>query len=198
MSSSACVECTIEFPESDMVKYGQSYICADCKPIFFQKLKEGGEVSTHSKFAGFWLRVAATIIDSIIIVVIYYAALMVLGLGMFGLGSNLNINDPASADEGLAMGMMFVFVYLFCNFVLPALYECIMVHKWGATVGKMACGIKVVNADESKLSVGKSIGRHFAKYLNAFTLGLAYIIVGVDDEKRGIHDMICGTRVVPK
>ena len=40
-------------------------------------------------------------------------------------------------------------------------YEVLMLHYWGATLGKMACGIKVVRPDGSGLGWGVSFGRYF-------------------------------------
>jgi hypothetical protein len=36
-----CSQCGQSFSESDLVRYENSLICAKCKPIFFQSLKEG-------------------------------------------------------------------------------------------------------------------------------------------------------------
>ena len=39
----------------------------------------------------------------------------------------------------------------------------------------------------------------FAEMLSSLTLGIGYIMVAFDDEKRGLHDRdICDTRVVRK
>src|SRR5689334_16997283 len=34
----ACSECGRIFPSSDVIRYEDKYICASCKPIFFQRL----------------------------------------------------------------------------------------------------------------------------------------------------------------
>ena len=39
-----CVECGKEFPEPDMVHYQNAWVCATCKPLFFQRVKEGGGI----------------------------------------------------------------------------------------------------------------------------------------------------------
>ena len=40
-----CNECGKEFPDDDLVKIENSYVCAGCKPILLQKLKEGVGIS---------------------------------------------------------------------------------------------------------------------------------------------------------
>jgi uncharacterized RDD family membrane protein YckC len=83
-------------------------------------------------------------------------------------------------------------------YIVFAVYSAFFVGTYGATPGKMVCRIKIVNADGSKVSYGKAIGRYFAELLNAFTLYIGYIIAAFDDEKRTLHDRICNTRVVKR
>ena len=49
-----------------------------------------------------------------------------------------------------------------------------------------------------KLSYARSLGRHFAKHLSSFALFIGYIMAGLDEEKRALHDRICDTRVIKK
>ena len=46
-----CAECGLGFPKSDTVQIEGSSVCADCKPIFLQKLREGIAVGSPS---GIW------------------------------------------------------------------------------------------------------------------------------------------------
>src|SRR5262245_9654746 len=38
---SVCVECKRPFSQTEMVQLNQSWVCAQCKPIFLQRLVEG-------------------------------------------------------------------------------------------------------------------------------------------------------------
>ena len=60
----------------------------------------------------------------------------------------------------------------------------------------MAFGLKVVRPDGSPVGVGRAFGRYFAKMLSAMVLWIGFIMVAFEPEKRGLHDMICDTRVV--
>ena len=40
-SAETCRECNREFPADHMIEYEGSYICAECKPAFFQRIQEG-------------------------------------------------------------------------------------------------------------------------------------------------------------
>jgi uncharacterized RDD family membrane protein YckC len=80
--------------------------------------------------------------------------------------------------------------------LLGCAYEAIFVAQMGATPGKMALGMKVVRPDGSRVDIGRAVGRYFAKLLSMMILCIGYIMIGFDPEKRGLHDMICDTRVV--
>ena len=82
------------------------------------------------------------------------------------------------------------------SMILNATYESLFISRLGATPGKLALGLKVVRPDGGPISLGRAVGRYFAKMLNGFTLGIGYIIAGFDSQKRGLHDMICDTRVL--
>jgi hypothetical protein len=57
-------------------------------------------------------------------------------------------------------------------------------------------GVVVKREFLSNSDLGRAIGRYFAKLLSMLILGIGYIMVAFDSEKRGLHDMICDTRVV--
>jgi len=83
--------------------------------------------------------------------------------------------------------------------LLSMAYTVIMTVKWGATLGKMACKVKIVTAEGLPLSWGRAFGRYFAEILSGCpTIFIGYIMAGFDDEKRSLHDRICNTRVIYK
>jgi uncharacterized RDD family membrane protein YckC len=77
-----------------------------------------------------------------------------------------------------------------------ACYDGLFIGRLGATPGKLAAGIRIIRTDGSRVGAGRAFGRYFAKLLSFFALGIGYIMVAFDSEKRGLHDMICDTRVV--
>jgi len=66
----------------------------------------------------------------------------------------------------------------------------------GATVGKMAVGLRVVTDQGQRLTFLHATGRYFAKFISAIILGIGFLMVAFSDRKRGLHDMIAGTLVV--
>ena len=62
----------------------------------------------------------------------------------------------------------------------------------------MVLGLKVVRPDGGPVSLGRAIGRYFAKILSAIILLIGFIMAGFDREKRGLHDILVDTRVIKK
>jgi uncharacterized RDD family membrane protein YckC len=179
-----CAECGKGFSINDMIRYGASYVCATCKPVFMQKLAEGASIaSARMNYAGFWLRFAAVFLDAIVLFIVALLLRLVLGLPA--------IQTINNAPSGLAL-----VTEQLLSFVTGFLYETILIARFGATLGKMACRVHVVTSDGSTVSYGRSVGRYFAKLLSAFTLLIGYIIAAFDPERRSLHDRICNTRVV--
>ena len=184
-----CTECNRIYPTASMIRYGEAHVCASCKPIFLQKLAEGARISSGGtgQYAGFWIRFAATFVDRLILGAVGF----VLGLVMGGTSSLMAGNSP-----GAAIGMQVVLMAI--SLAISIGYETFMIGHFGATLGKMACKIQVVTAEGGQVSYLRAFGRFFAKILSYLTCFIGFIIVGFDDQKRGLHDHICSTRVIYK
>jgi uncharacterized RDD family membrane protein YckC len=181
---SLCSECGQAFAEDDMIRFAEAWVCASCKPLFVQKIKEGVALAGEMEYAGFWIRFGAWFIDAII-----------LGIAEAIITFPLSFMGIFSSDQAAAFAIIQL-VSMILNFIIPAVYESWFVGKYAATPGKMACKLKVVMAEGGRVSFARAIGRHFAKYINIFTLGIGYIMAGFDEQKRTLHDRICDTRVI--
>ena len=171
------------FPLSDVIRHGNVYICANCKPTFLQKLKEGIAPVGKLNYAGFGIRGGSLILDGILLWVVMFPVNYLLGrvLRPQGNFAVLMVTYPVSIT-------------------LAASYYSFFLGKFGATPGKMANKLLVVNPDGSKVSYGKALGRYFAaEWISGiFTLCIGYLMAIWDDEKRELHDRICNTRVIRK
>src|SRR5882724_7135353 len=79
-----CVECGKMFFAQDMIRHGNVYVCANCKPVFMQKLSEGARVDGSTfRYAGFWIRFAAMFIDGLIMGVVGGVMGLIFGVGLF-------------------------------------------------------------------------------------------------------------------
>ena len=151
----------------------------------------GGEIV----YAGFWKRVAAYFIDSLIVGIVGGVVAMVigmvLGIGMAGIGGGSD-----------AMGAGFIAIQLLTNLVsiglAAAYYAGFHASSGKATLGKMAVGIKVVRSNGERITIARGIGRYFAAMLSGLILCIGYLMAAFTERKQSLHDMICDTLVVDK
>ncbi|MBV9224985.1 MAG: RDD family protein, partial [Acidobacteriaceae bacterium] len=80
-----CTECGRPYPPDELVRFGNNLVCAECKPRFVQKMREGVAGSSTMIYGGFWRRFLALILDSVILAVVNFPIQMILGI--FGLRS---------------------------------------------------------------------------------------------------------------
>jgi uncharacterized RDD family membrane protein YckC len=186
VKQSVCSECGQAFAEEEMIRFNDTRVCAGCKPVFVQKIKEGVSVAGVLDYAGFWIRFGAFAIDGCIIWI--FNIIIFIPLGIF---------SPSSGDNPF-VALSFMPVIMLLQYAIPAAYDTWFVGKYGATPGKMACKLKIVVADATSVSYSRAFGRHFAKWLSSIILGIGFIMAAFDDERRTLHDRISETRVVRK
>ena len=110
------------------------------------------------EYAGFWIRLLATIVDLIFMVLITLPLLIgiyktyYLYLGMFDITG---------------------FLDFFISFGLPAIVTIVFWIYKAATPGKMVISAKIVDAQTGeKATNGQLIGRYFAYFISAIPFGL--------------------------
>lgn len=132
----------------------------------------------NKEYAGFWIRVGATLIDTIILMIVLF-----IPIGFF-----IGAESYANSDP---------FTDLLLNFIIPMAITVWFWRKYLATPGKMALRLKVVDAvTGEKMTTGQAIGRYFAYIPAMLPLCLGLIWVGVDKKKQGWHDKLAGTVVI--
>lgn len=137
---------------------------------------------TTPEYAGFWLRFAAYIIDTVII----YTGAFLIGLSFGMNGSFLSEGTSVFTDIGTIMLYLAILAYF------PVMES----SKWQATLGKRVVGIKVTQLNGERIHFGNALGRFFAKIISAIILYIGFIMAGFTEKKQGLHDMIAGTLVV--
>ena len=136
---------------------------------------------TGLEYVGFWLRVWASIIDTLLMLVII-APLLSWIYGVEYWVSERIILGPAD---------------FLLTWVLPAVAVILFWIYRQATPGKMVIGARIVDATSSgKPSTGQLIGRYFGYFVSTLPLLIGLIWVGIDKRKQGFHDMLAGTVVV--
>ncbi|HWZ32492.1 MAG TPA: RDD family protein [Bryobacteraceae bacterium] len=184
-----CSECGRPFATDQLLNLGTASVCAQCKPIYLQRVREGGQAIGLRRYAGFWIRFVAAVIDGIILSVVGFVITIPLrAMAIFRI-----VNDPAAA-LGAGLGIFGILVLI--NMGLSLAYNAYFVSTRGATLGKQVLGLKIIRSDGSAVSPGRAVGRYFAWLLSNFTFLIGFIIAGFDSEKRALHDHIVDTRVI--
>jgi len=142
-----CAECKKENDRNEMIEFDGKYICSECKPVFVNKLKEGiGQIYDDFLFAGFWKRVAASIIDSLILIPLTILTFVNL----------LYIKN--------------IVLLLFIG-IIGVLYKVVMEGFKGATLGKMAVAIVIADLKGNVIGFKKSFLRNIL-YILSGTIGI--------------------------
>ena len=149
-------------------------------------------------YAGFWKRFAALLIDGILVSMVE-GILFLPVLGMFGISlfSAVNSESP-SQIVGSVLALIAASVGWVClTAVVSWLYYALMESsERGATVGKLALGIRVVDSNGNRISFGRASGRYFAKIISGAILMVGYLMAAFTDRKQALHDIIAGCLVI--
>jgi hypothetical protein len=133
-------------------------------------------------YAGFWIRFFASVIDSIIIGLIYFALFFLY----------LILSEEAN-DSFLEKDAFLNLIWILGYWPYSAFLES---GKWQATIGKKILGLKVVNESGGAISFGQASGRHFGKIISTVVLYIGFISVGWDKKKQSWHDKMASTYVI--
>jgi uncharacterized RDD family membrane protein YckC len=124
--------------------------------------------------AGFWIRVVAFIIDSIIVGVINAIIAAVL-------------NSSTTGRTGIQtlLGIIYFTYFWSANSPWP-----------GQTVGDKLLSLRVVRTDGSDLTIVQALIRYVGLFISFLAIFIGVIWVAFDPNKQGWHDKIAGTYVV--
>jgi uncharacterized RDD family membrane protein YckC len=133
------------------------------------------------EYVGFWARVAASLLDTVLLCVLLYPLLtLIFGRGYW-------------TDPRLFHGPLDVLL----QWVLPAVAVVAFWLARQATPGKMVIRARIVDAETGgPPSRGQAIIRYLGYYVSLLGLGLGFLWVGWDRRKQGWHDKLAGTVVI--
>ena len=137
----------------------------DAVPSWWYRTREDAAIS----YAGFWIRLLATIIDSIALLV---------------------------PQAFLALAVDDLVARLFGNLAVAAAYSIAFWQLNGATPGKMALGIRIVRSSGEPIGLSSAIVRYIGYSLSALILFIGYLMIAFSHNKRGLHDLIADTVVI--
>ncbi|MBF0136406.1 MAG: RDD family protein [Magnetococcus sp. DMHC-1] len=133
-------------------------------------------------YAGFWIRLAATFYDSLIM----FIPALIAGFALALASPALLVKSPGTEAA----------LNLF-SIILGWLYAALMESSAKqATLGKMLLKIKVTDLSGNPISFGKASGRYFGKIVSYILLGIGFFMAGWTEKKQGLHDKMAGCLVV--
>ncbi|MBF0396615.1 MAG: RDD family protein [Desulfobacterales bacterium] len=133
------------------------------------------------KYVGFWKRLIATVIDTVIMMLITMPILLsVYGKAYF------------TSKAPIKGAVDFIVSY-----ILPAVFVIFLWKYKSATPGKMIIKSKIVDADTGGLPTNKQLViRFFAYLVSSIPMGLGFIWIAFDKKKQSWHDKMAKTLVI--
>lgn len=128
------------------------------------------------KFAGFWIRALALLIDTVLLCAVLVPVSLLIGhrTGDFGRISRIVV-----------------------EWVFPAISTTLFWHYKGGTPGKLACGLQIVDAcTGARPRTTHLVNRYLGYLASTFVIGLGFFWVIWDKKKQGWHDLFADTAVV--
>ena len=138
------------------------------------------DVKFEPKYAGFWRRVGAAIIDWLLLAGFGFVIATILGV---------DLTKQHSAQFETIVNLIGLIEY----WLYFAILEC---SKLQASVGKRFLRLRVTDLSGERISFGKATGRHFGKIVSFVILLIGFLMVGWTEKKQGLHDKMAGTLVI--
>jgi uncharacterized RDD family membrane protein YckC len=146
------------------------------------------------EYVGFWKRVVARIVDGCVLAVPTNIISFFLSLPL----AILTEVEPYADTTVLSVYTIIIAaIGLLLSTTAHMLYYILLWKMRQATLGYMIFGAKLIDAETGGApTTGQCVGRYFAEYLSFLVFCLGYLWVAFDEQKRGWHDMLAGTRVI--
>lgn len=146
-------------------------------------------VAARVRYAGFWVRVVAAIVDGVVVrIVVTPIGLMFGGMSwLAGMGGGVPHLGMMFLGTGITLVLLVAGAWLYEAFLESSSYQ--------ATLGKMIFGLKVTDLQGNRISFARATGRHFGKIVSGLILGIGFIMAGLTERKQALHDMLAGTLV---
>jgi uncharacterized RDD family membrane protein YckC len=144
-----------------------------------------------SPYGGFWIRVVAFFLDSIILSAVYVP------VGLIFLVPSIRVMNQHDWEQGPPVEFLGTFFLLFAMFLASTwLYEALLTSStWQGTIGKRLLSLRVVDLEGRRISFARATGRFFGKFLSRMIMDIGFIMVAFTERKQGLHDLLAGTLV---
>ncbi len=148
------------------------------------------------RYAGFWQRVVAHLIDSLLTGTLLFILLLplwgVIGVGFIGF-------DFQDSPAGILLIVLGCIAGMVFGFFTRWLYYAIMESSsQQATVGKIVLRLKVTDLRGERITFARASGRYCGRILSGMFLGIGYLMAAFTQQKQTLHDIVAGTLVIEK
>ncbi len=159
----------------------------------------GASAAVAARPCGFWARLAAHIIDALLVGAVFQLVWSQLPLSH---DWPLPAVPTAISDETVKRLLQECQIWanhaMMVYYPIYFVYDVLMTGRFGATLGKMAIGARIVLLDGSPIGYGRAAVRWVASRISDLFCFAGYILIGLRRDKRALHDLLAGTRVVYK
>lgn len=143
--------------------------------------------TNNQVYAGFFVRLAAYLIDWLVVGIALLAVKVPMWISSLAHPGNLLVRD-------------FIFQYSVADIViylLTAAYFILPTYYAGRTLGKRLLQLKVISAEDRSMTFFEVVYREtVGKFLSGILMGIGYLMIVIDKQKRGIHDLLADTEVI--
>lgn len=141
------------------------------------------------RYAGYMPRVAATLIDVVLLMIVSVASTFGFAM-LFGalLAGDLETAGAATQGCGQIVSLIIGVIY----------FVVLETSTKQGTLGKQLLGIKVTDMRGGRIGVGRALARYFAKIITGCTFGIGYLTPLFTDRKQTLHDMVAGCLALRK
>jgi uncharacterized RDD family membrane protein YckC len=138
------------------------------------------------RYAGFWLRFVAVLIDTAVVLIVMWILGLVFGVNFASL-------EPTEAE--LNNIRLFEAAAIFIAWIYYAVMESTAPQ---ATVGKLFMGIYVTDLNGNRVSFGRASLRYWAKVISSLILLIGYVMAAFTRQKQALHDIIASCLVLKR
>lgn len=152
---------------------------------------------TTVRYVGFWMRLVADILDSLILSAgSWFLEMVILGVihwtRVLFLSAENRATMPGFSDAFTPLTLQIVNMGLYALIAFP--YTVYSHYYWGATPAKRLFRIQVVDFETMKpVTMRQSVIRCLSLIVSYLPLAAGYLMVGLHPQKRALHDLIAGT-----
>lgn len=137
--------------------------------------------------AGFWIRLGAYFIDVLILMIPMWILMTIIGKILWS-----SLNSMALITT-ISLGFNLLFM------AASIAYIVIGWSRFGTTVGKAILGLYVIDEQTGQPpTLGKAFLRLVGYMVSSIILYIGFLMIAFQDDRKGLHDKIAGTRVVKR